>query len=147
MEKIRYTFREVKSLKIKYHFNDYEQLLGLINVFPKLNRLLLQDNQHHYNQNEPVEFEANSHFKFVFFPHQLRIVDITWSEGEGIFPFLEYLLRYAGKLENMVLRVKEVKPGSAPTDSLLVASQKLLKMPRSSTNCTVHIIRYVFNGN
>ncbi|KAG6412535.1 hypothetical protein SASPL_125215 [Salvia splendens] len=69
---------------------------------------------------------------------RLRTIEVTWSEGYSIFPLIEILLKYASKLEKFVFQIKEIK-SPAPSDSLLSVSQKLLRMRRSSSNCTVDL--------
>lgn len=59
----------------------------------------------------------------------MRIVEVTWSKGEKIFPFIEFLLKHSSKLEKMVFRARVIYEGG---NALFSASQKLLNMPRSS---------------
>lgn len=133
------SFPNVKSLTIQNRFNDYEQFLGLLEIFPQLKRLVLQDNEHYHSQSD-----AGSHLKFKpnnpksSFLLQLRTVSITWSEGDTIFPFIEFLLKYASKLEEIVFRVEETS--SSTLNPLALASQKLLIMPRFSQNCKIVIL-------
>ncbi|XP_057771484.1 uncharacterized protein LOC130991342 isoform X5 [Salvia miltiorrhiza] len=129
----------VKSLQLKFHFIKQRCFVGMIEIFPLLKKLVVKvraDDRGHYNRDalnvDPesyLEIEANLPKSFVL---QLRSVEVTWIEGDTIFSLLEFLLKFASKLEKMVFRVKRTLPPAHPSNSLRVASQRLLRMPRSS---------------
>lgn len=143
----------MKSLQIGYCLNDYEQLVVLLDSFPQLNTLLLQpriDDERH-DEGGPLEFDLKN-TRPKSFLRQLRTVEVTWAAGDNIFPFMEIVLKCAIKLENVIFRVKELAPPSPPSSPsymsspspsspspLVVASRKLLKMPRTSPKCTIDI--------
>lgn len=98
--------------------------------FPKLELLVLEEKDS-YQSKQSAKLEVNLPDCFL---QELRIVAISWAEcGEeeedSMFPFIEIMLNYARKLEKMELRVKEPKP---PSNGLVSAFKKLLRMPRSS---------------
>ncbi|XP_057771479.1 putative F-box protein At1g49610 isoform X2 [Salvia miltiorrhiza] len=135
------SFPNVKSLHLGFCFNDYKLLVGLLQSFPQLKKLVLEykvGNEIHEKQ-QSLNFDAKSSLKFEAYPPesflQLRTVEVTWDEDEDddVFPFLEFLLKYASNLEKMVFKVKGIMPPKRPSKSLFRASQKLLRMPRSST--------------
>ncbi|KAH6808733.1 hypothetical protein C2S51_026516 [Perilla frutescens var. frutescens] len=141
-------FSNIKFLKLNASRVDYEVLVGGLVMFPELKMLVLQDEMvvHHLNYLESVKFDAYSSLKFeeylpTSFLRQLRTVEITWDkDDDSIFPFLEIVLKYARKLEKMVIRVIREEGMMPPSDSLFMASQKLLGMPRSSPNCRVSVL-------
>ncbi|KAH6769739.1 hypothetical protein C2S52_014542 [Perilla frutescens var. hirtella] len=141
-------FSNIKFLKLNASRVDYELLAGGLMMFPELKMLVLQDEivVHHLNYFESVKFEANSSLKFEeylpkSFLQQLRTVEITWDKDDSsIFPFIEIVLKYARKLEKMVIQVIREEGMMPPSDSLFMASQKLLGMLRSSPNCRVSVL-------
>ncbi|XP_057771500.1 F-box protein At5g03100-like [Salvia miltiorrhiza] len=128
----------VKSLQLGFYFEE-SYFAGIIEIFPLLKKLVIKftkkdrhDDYREYlgfDSENYLEFEANLPKPFLL---QLRIVEVTWIEGAVIFPFLEFLLKYASKLERIVFRVKGFTSPSHPSKLLLLASQKLLRMPKSS---------------
>lgn len=143
------SFLNVKFLKLHAFCEEYEQIVNLLEIFPKLNMLVLQnenENEHLVALHNSLKFDAESCLEFEAnipksFLRQLRTFEITWKEDDNsIFPFIEIVLKYASKLEKMVMRViraKEIMPSS---DSLFLASKKLLGMPRCSPNCRVSVL-------
>lgn len=132
------SFPNVKLLKIGCCHEKYARLVGLLQIFLHLKRIVLQDEIEDFYQDdeEPLEFKVSSYLNLPkSFLLQLRTIDVTLDNKGGIFPFIEILLKYASKLENMVFRVGKSKPSS-----LLSAAQKLLRMPRSSCICTIDFL-------
>lgn len=139
---------KVKFLKFSASFSKHEQIAGLLQIFPKLKRLVIEDkiegdlvyedeNEDDYQDDrDSLEFEAN--FPNSFLLH-LKTVEVTWVKGDrSIFLFIEILLKYASKLEKMVFRM----PSSRLFYSPFMASQKLLRMPRSSPTARVIFREY-----
>ncbi|XP_047969327.1 F-box/FBD/LRR-repeat protein At1g13570-like isoform X2 [Salvia hispanica] len=107
-----------------------------LEMFPQLNRLVIEDEKgnSHQDDTESLKFEANLPESFLL---RLRTVEVTWSEGYGVFPLIEILLKYASKLEKIVFQLNEIK-SPATSDSLFYVSEKLLRMRRSSSsNCKI----------
>ncbi|XP_057771466.1 putative F-box protein At1g49610 isoform X3 [Salvia miltiorrhiza] len=143
------SFPNVKSLQLGFCFN-YKLLVGLLESFPQLKKLVLNcivGFWMHENQ-ESLNFDAKSSLKFEAYPPesflQLRTVEVIWDEDEDdeVFPFLEFLLKYASNLEKMVFRVRGIMPPKCPSKSLFRASQKLLRMPRSSPTAQLIFCEY-----
>lgn len=129
-------FLNVKSLKLRCCLYDYKQVIGALEMFPQLNRLVIEDEKgnSHQDDTESLKFEANLPESFLL---RLRTVEVTWSEGYGVFPLIEILLKYASKLEKIVFQLNEIK-SPATSDSLFYVSEKLLRMRRSSSsNCKI----------
>ncbi|XP_057771469.1 F-box/FBD/LRR-repeat protein At5g56420-like isoform X6 [Salvia miltiorrhiza] len=132
------SFPNVNSLHLGFCFNDYKLLLDLLESFPQLKKLVLEDRREYeiHKTQESLNFDANSYLNFEAYPPesflQLRTVEVTWNEDDKVFPFIEFLLKYASNLEKMVFRVKRTMPPQRPSKSLFWVSQKLLRMPRSS---------------
>ncbi|KAG6409948.1 hypothetical protein SASPL_127992 [Salvia splendens] len=138
MKCTRSAFPNVKSLELRCSLDDYEQVVGILEIFPQLERLVIKNMKKGTlkDDTEPLKFEAIlPHESFLL---RLRTIEVTWSEGYGIFPLIEILLKYASKLEKFVFQINEIK-SPAPSDSLLLVSQKLLRMRRSSSNCTIDL--------
>ncbi|XP_057788552.1 putative F-box protein At1g49610 [Salvia miltiorrhiza] len=140
------SFPNVKSVQLGYRFNDYEILVSLLEIFPQLKKLVLQPKQkdHYHDGRESLSFDDKSYLKFEAklpksFVLQLKTIEVTWVDGDNVFPFLEFLLKYASKLEKMVFRVRKIK-SSRPSDFLFLVSKKLLGMPKSSP--TAELIFY-----
>ena len=139
MKCTRSSFRNVKSLELRCSLDDYKQVVGILEIFPQLERLVIQK-----MKKDTLKDDTESLKFAAILPHdqsfllRLRTIEVTWSEGYGIFPLIEILLKYASKLEKFVFQIKEIKL-PAPSDSLLLVSQKLLRMRRSSSNCTVDL--------
>ncbi|XP_057771472.1 F-box/LRR-repeat protein At3g26922-like [Salvia miltiorrhiza] len=129
------SFPNVKSLQLGFCFND-KLLVGLLESFPQLKKLVLKCRVGIHENQESLNFDAKSSLKFEAYPPksflQLRTVEVNWFEDDNIFPFLEFLLKYASNLEKLVFRVEGIMPSQPPSKSLFLASQKLLRMPRSS---------------
>ncbi|XP_057773716.1 F-box/LRR-repeat protein At3g26922-like [Salvia miltiorrhiza] len=152
--KMNSSFPNVKSLELRCCSYDYKRVVGVLELFPKLERLVLQYQKEDGHQDH-IE-SLNLPESFVL---QLRTVDVTWAEGDDVFPLIEIILKYASKLEKIVFRLIETKSPSPPSDSLFVfrlietkspsppsdslflLSQKLLGMRRSSANCTIDLTK------
>ncbi|XP_047967353.1 F-box protein At5g03100-like isoform X5 [Salvia hispanica] len=137
MNCVHSAFLNVKSLELRCCFDDYKQVVGVLAMFPRLEKLIIRDKKEEGLQDdtEPLKFEANIPESFLL---QLRTIEVTWSERYDIFPLIEILLKYASKLEKIVFQLYEIK-SPAPSNSLSLVSQKLKGMQRSSTNCTINI--------
>ncbi|KAL1552971.1 putative F-box protein [Salvia divinorum] len=136
----RSAFPNVKYLELRCGLHAYKKVVGVLEMFPRLNRLVIRDRKEDGHQDDPesVKFEASlPHESFLL---RLRTIDVTWSEGPGVFPLIEALLKHASKLEEIVFQLNEIKL-PAPSDSLFLVSQKLLGMRRSSTNCTINLTK------
>ncbi|XP_057773712.1 F-box/LRR-repeat protein At3g26922-like [Salvia miltiorrhiza] len=128
----------VKSLQFRFYYTKD----GVIEIFPLSKKLVVNVGERTLcaNPNMYLKFEENLPMSFVL---QLRTVEVILvEEGDIIFPLLEFLLRNASKLEKIVFRVKGFTRLSRPSESLLRASQRLLKMPRSSR--TAHFTFYEY---
>ncbi|XP_057771499.1 F-box/LRR-repeat protein 25-like [Salvia miltiorrhiza] len=132
--KMNSSFPNVKSLQLTCCSYDYKHVVGVLEIFPKLERLVLQYQKEDGHQDH-IE-SLNLPESFVL---QLRTVEVTWAEGDDVFPLIEIILKYASKLEKIVFRLIETKSPSPPSNSLFSLSQKLLGMRRSSTNCTIDL--------
>ncbi|XP_057771476.1 F-box/LRR-repeat protein At5g02910-like isoform X2 [Salvia miltiorrhiza] len=120
----------VKSLRLRFH---YSKFVGMIKIFPLSKKLFIEveervgfyDEQHSMRAARYIYYmlKENLPMSFVL---QLRTVEVTLVEDNFLILFLEFLLKNASELEKIVLRVK------GPLNSLLGASQKLMKMPRAS---------------
>lgn len=123
-------FPDVVELKLEGCFEEYQQIAGLLAIFPELDRLSLKPDElikRKSQGREPVKSEARLPNSFL---KELRTISITWDESEdSIFPLIEILLKHSSRLEKMVFRLNK-----ASSDSLLLqsASEKVLSMPRSS---------------
>ncbi|KAH6756218.1 hypothetical protein C2S52_014545 [Perilla frutescens var. hirtella] len=123
-------FPNVKFLHLNVCFEEHDKIMDLLQIFPELNRLVLQDEMEagellNFDAESKVKFETNLPKSFLL---QLRRVEFTWSGGDNsIFPLIEIVLKYASKLEKMVFRVKKIVPSN-----LLVLAQKLLRMLKYS---------------
>ncbi|XP_057771462.1 putative F-box protein At1g49610 isoform X1 [Salvia miltiorrhiza] len=142
------SYPNVKSLELRYCFSDYKLLVGLLESFPQLKKLVIVCSGGYgtHENRESLNFDAKSYLKFEAYPPksflQLRTVVVTWDEDDDVFPFLEYLLKYAINLEKMVVNVKGIMPPQLPSKSLFLASQKLLRMPRSSPTAQLVFCEY-----
>ena len=77
--------------------------------------------------------ECSTNVPRSYYLLHLRRVEITWIVHDySMFPFIKILLKYASKLEKMVFRVFRGSSLSVPPESLFLAAQKLLTMPRTS---------------
>ncbi|KAH6756219.1 hypothetical protein C2S53_004318 [Perilla frutescens var. hirtella] len=120
-------------------FQEYENIVCLLAIFPELEMLVLQPKNEDFAPNRIVANNAKSCPRLEgslpeSFLLQLRIVKVTWTNrDDSIFPFIEIVLKYASNLKKMVFRVA----GTAPPNSLLLASKKLLGMPRSSPTAEI----------
>lgn len=132
------TFPNVKSLEIGRYYDNHGELVGFLDIFPQLKRLVLQDDRTLHYLVDWDELLCKVYFPKCLLP-QLRTIKVTWHDGDIIFSAIEILLKYASKIENMVFRVDRKGRGGA--NSLILASNKLLKMPRSSANCTIDILQ------
>lgn len=119
-------FPNVKILKLNGPpFEGYEQIVHLLEILPKLERLILRNKKAYYHGRKSVEFEENLPDSFL---QHLSSVVFTRVEGEDpstIFPLMKILLKYASKLEKVEFHLKQ---GSNP----LLLQFALLSMPRSS---------------
>lgn len=124
------SFLNAKYLEIKVCSQEYEQIVDILEKFPRLSHLVLdltlRDEE---SESSCLNFERNPP---EFFLLQLRTVDVTWTMGaKSVFALIQILLRYASKLEKMVLREKRVESHKS-WKSLVITAQKLLRMRRSS---------------
>ena len=139
MKCTRSSFRNVKSLELRCSLDDYKQVVGILEIFPQLERLVIQK-----MKKDTLKDDTESLKFAAILPHdqyfllRLRTIEVTWSEGYGIFPLIEILLKYASKLEKIVFQLYTIK-SPAPSNSLSLVSQKLKGMQRSSTNCTINL--------
>ncbi|KAL1552973.1 putative F-box protein [Salvia divinorum] len=132
-------FPNVKSLELRCSLDDYKQVVGVLEMFPQLERLVIGHKKGHGRQDdtESLMFEANLPESFLL---RLRTIEVTLSEGYDIFPLIEILFKYASKLEKIVFQLNEIK-SPAPPNSLFLVSQKLLRMRRSSSNCLIDLTK------
>ncbi|XP_057771461.1 F-box/FBD/LRR-repeat protein At5g56420-like [Salvia miltiorrhiza] len=127
------SYPNVKSLLLRFH---YFKFVSMIEISPPLKKLVIEvrercmfsDLQNSLGVDREIYLELKKNIPMCFVL-QLRTIEVTFFEGleaDIVFPLLEFLLKNASKLEKIVFRVK------GPLNSLLRASQKLMKMPRSS---------------
>ncbi|XP_057771452.1 uncharacterized protein LOC130991331 [Salvia miltiorrhiza] len=88
------------------------------------------------------EFEENLPMSFVLQLGTIEFILEDILEDDIIFPCLEFLLKNASRLEKIVFRVKGSVQHSQSLESLSRASQKLLKMPRSSRTAEFTFCEY-----
>lgn len=113
----------------------YEQIVGVLEIFPNLKNLVVETTCKStpplWKEGWPM-FERNFSDSFLL---QLRTVHVSWTkDDDSIFPLIQILLKHASKLEKLVFRENRSKPPRTPWKSLYMASEKLLKMQRSSPN-------------
>ncbi|KAL6568243.1 hypothetical protein OROHE_003927 [Orobanche hederae] len=119
----------VVFLSLYGSFEEHIYTVGLLEILPKLKKLVIVDHESKYVDPNRKSFKPNSSKPFLV---ELRTVDITWNTRDfSIFPLIEIMLRCASKLEKMVFRVKRTVP---PSELILTSQTKLLRMPRSSPN-------------
>ncbi|KAL6585136.1 hypothetical protein OROMI_004425 [Orobanche minor] len=119
----------VVFLSLYVSFEEHIYTVGLLEILPKLKKLVIVDHESKHVDPNTKSFKPNSSKPFLV---ELRIVDITWNTRDfSIFPLIEIMLRCASKLEKMVFRVKRTMP---PSELILTSQTKLLRMPRSSPN-------------
>lgn len=121
---------------LKGSFEEYEEMVHLLEIFPELEMLVLKQekaiNKQVGNAKASLKFEAKLPDSFL---QRLWSISIDWTEGEGsVFPLIQMLLKHANKLEKMVVTVKETADSS---NSLTLALQKILKMPKSSPTAVI----------
>ncbi|KAG6409947.1 hypothetical protein SASPL_127991 [Salvia splendens] len=133
-------FQNVKSLELTCCLYDCKQVVGILEIFPQLERLVIDEIEEAWllDDTESLKFEENIPESFLL---RLRTTEVSyWYEGYGIFPLTEIMLKYASKLEKFVFYLNETESPAA-SDSLFLVSQKLLGMWRSSTNCTFNLTK------
>ncbi|KAL8469819.1 hypothetical protein ACS0TY_032615 [Phlomoides rotata] len=97
-------------------------------IFAKLQKMLVIQGLPDLNAVNYMEFESNLFNSFLL---QLKTVEITSQLSDiSIFGFIEFLLKHAVRLEELVLRSTGIT--SYRRKTLLLISEKLLSMPRSS---------------
>lgn len=131
------TFPNVKTIEIGNYYDIRGELVGILDIFPQLKRLVLKDDRtlHFFKDRGEIKCKVSSPKCLLL---QLRTIEVSWSRrSDNIFSSIEILLRYASKLEKMVFRVDRY----VGDDSLFLASDKLQKMPRSSANCSIDILQ------
>ncbi|XP_057771454.1 F-box/LRR-repeat protein At3g03360-like [Salvia miltiorrhiza] len=140
MKHMHSSFPNIKSLDLRCCLYDYKQIVGILEIFPQLERLVLKynkvdrrrvTNDQVTSDKESLKFEVNNPESFLL---KLRTVEVTWAEGDGVFSLIEILLKYATKLEKIGFQVEIKSP-----NSLLSVSQKLLRMRGFSINCTIDL--------
>ncbi|KAH6769743.1 hypothetical protein C2S52_014546 [Perilla frutescens var. hirtella] len=122
----------VKFLKLNGILSEGEEIAGLLELFPELKMLVIEDVDGESSGYQSLEFERNLPKSFLL---QLRTIEATWLWDEGdrsILPFIQFLLKYASKLEKMVFRLKGMMPSEQPPQSWFWGSEKVLRMPKSS---------------
>ncbi|KAH6756217.1 hypothetical protein C2S53_004316 [Perilla frutescens var. hirtella] len=135
----------VKFLKLNGILSEGEEIAGLLEIFPELKMLVIEDEDDErceYHHRESLVFERNLPKSFLL---QLRTVEVTWCWHEGdnsIFPFIQFLLKYASKLEKMVFRLKGIMPPEQQPEYWFWGSQKVLKMPKSSRTADIIFREY-----
>ncbi|XP_057771450.1 F-box/LRR-repeat protein At3g26922-like [Salvia miltiorrhiza] len=133
----------VKLLRFRFYC---DEVAVTIVIFPLSQKLVIKvEERARYEDSiwaDPFnyrEFEENLPMLFVL---QLRTVEYNLVEGDIIFPCLEFLLKNASRLEKIVFRVKGSMRHSRRLESLFRASQKLLKIPRSSRTAEFTFCEY-----
>lgn len=105
-------FPNARILELEFFSHEYEQILGVLELFPKLRNLVLETTT---KGPQPESEEGwlkfdRSNFPNLFLMH-LRTVDVTWTKGDdSIFPLIDFLLKYARNLEKMVVWENGAKP-------------------------------------
>lgn len=127
-------FPNVKLLKLNSSFEEYEEIVHLLEIFPGLESLVLQQEKANNTEIDngkasPLKFEENILCSSCL--QELRKITIPWDTSENtIFPLIGVLLKYASKLEKMVFRIKQ---SLSSTYSSLLLVAKVQSMPRSSS--------------
>ncbi|XP_057771481.1 F-box/LRR-repeat protein At3g26922-like isoform X2 [Salvia miltiorrhiza] len=126
----------VKSLRQRFHCSKF---VGMIEISPLLKKLFIEVGEcvPSYDYRDSLRTDSNVYLQLeknlpMSFVLELRKVEVTLVEGDILFPFLEFLLKNASKLEKIVFRVKRTMSPSHHSNSLRLASKRLLRMPRSS---------------
>lgn len=126
------------------------QVLGVLDMFPKLTMLILERKVYYdyflASNRAPAVINFDSHElleRKTYLPipslQHLRTVEVTWLlRDTSIFPVIEIMLENAELLEKMVFWARLF--GANP-ESLPLAEEKLLSMPRSSPTAEVIIIK------
>ncbi|KAL6568244.1 hypothetical protein OROHE_003928 [Orobanche hederae] len=122
-------FKSVVFLSLDGFFEDHENIVGLLEIFPKLKTLVILEKYKLLDLKSEKNSKPNPSESFLV---ELRRVEVTWNMCDfSLFPLIEILLKYASKLEKMLFRVKRTVP---PSELLVTSQTKLLRMPRLSPN-------------
>lgn len=94
----------VKILKLKGCLEEYEQILDLLEKFPKVTRLILEAEQDLQPvRGDDAESFLDLEFQSSSFLAQLRTVKVSWIKGDtSFYPLAELVLKYAWQLEKVV---------------------------------------------
>ncbi|XP_047967350.1 putative F-box protein At1g49610 isoform X2 [Salvia hispanica] len=78
MNCVHSAFLNVKSLELRCCFDDYKQVVGVLAMFPRLEKLIIRDKKEEGLQDdtEPLKFEANIPESFLL---QLRTIEVITS--------------------------------------------------------------------
>ncbi|KAL8549980.1 hypothetical protein ACS0TY_008706 [Phlomoides rotata] len=157
----------VVLLKVGVHLIKLVEMVRLLEIFPNLKMLILEDQSRlrsrGINAENYSEFKTNLTKSFML---QLKIIEIISDfYNSSMFRYVEFLLKHCSMLEKLVVRAKRstefllkhstmlesmleelvvrAKRGTSlsPVRSLEIA-ERLLRMPRSSPNAEV-----IFNKN
>lgn len=119
----------VKFLKLNAYLRESAEIAGLLMIFPKVERLVLEDADEcsFFYSKEPLRFEVNLPESFLL---QLKTVEVIWGWWWVGYcfpplPFIQFVLRHASKLEKIVIRSKDA------SDTPYKAAEELLTMTRS----------------
>lgn len=118
----------VKFLKLNAYLMESAEIAGLLMIFPKVERLILEDADEcsFFYSREPLRFEMNLPESFLL---QLKTVEVIWGWWWVRYclpplPFIQFVLRHASKLEKIVIRSKDA------SDTPYKAAEELLTMTR-----------------
>ncbi|KAH6756227.1 hypothetical protein C2S53_004326 [Perilla frutescens var. hirtella] len=128
---------KVKLLKISSGLIEPNDIVGLLEIFPKLKRLVIDWTLDAKKQDigEPFKFDAENYAEpeaniLKSFLLQLRTFEITWYSYEAsIFELIEFLLNHGTIIEKVVIQ----KRGNQVVESedMFLAAQKVVSLQRS----------------
>lgn len=122
----------VVFLKLEVHFVELIEMVHLLETFPNLKMLVIEDcsiqKSPDINAEDFLVFERNLPKSFLL---QLKIIDITSNfHDSSILQFIEILLKHGSMLEKLVIQAMFI--GICSQSHLLEVAEALLSMPRSS---------------
>lgn len=152
----RYSFSrmlDVKLLRFSCGPIDTTDICGLLEIFPKLERLiidwkldaskamLLEHQLSQYYFGQPFKFDGEdlaSKVKPLLM--QLKTVEISWYFYEAsIFQFIEFVLKHATMIEKIVIRKRGNKV--IESEDMFVAAQKVVTLQRSFPTVEIVLCR------
>ncbi|KAL8549979.1 hypothetical protein ACS0TY_008706 [Phlomoides rotata] len=129
----------VVYLKVAVDLIELVEMVHLLEIFPNLKMLILEDQSHLHspdiNAENYSEFKTNLTKSFML---QLKIIEIISDfYDSSMFWYVEFLLKHCSMLEKLVVRTKWNK--SCLQARSLEIAERLLRMSRSSPTAEVII--------